>query len=375
MADISAHPELRDLHTRGLDTSLLNPNVVRMEVLDGNKVQRYLGTIERIGYDTVRAPLMDNIFDSKDPNKADKRIFYGILKNGIENTWGMTAEWAKPSGGGGLLGMIRGLTKDIPVVGPGLDVVEGVLKLGERITGTNTSATGSSTMKQYMGADLKSPKITVGWYLPEQYGICIKGLQTLVQMTYARSLDTTKFVEDISNIGQRLINEGISKVVNFPNKVPGVSGLATPVSADDKPVTPNGAANQTLLGSAIKSLIGTGASAAITVNELLGKQLTFDPIPIRLCVGQYIDVEPLVITDLNISFSKEQYLSDVMQNGVPLHLPIFCTAEIGLSFWVNPSPNLQFMKLLGTEIFGPDPEVASTASIKESLSQSVLPSN
>lgn len=331
---------------RALSDSLLNPNVVRIQLLDGAKVLRYLGSLERLGYENVRVPLMEQINIPQ-----SEKVFYGILKNGIDQSWELTGDWSKPQGGGGLLGMVKQLASKVPVIGSGIDIVEGAVKFGERVTGTNTTATGSSTMKQYGGASLKSPSVTVSWYLPEQYGMCVRGLQTLTRMVYARDIGSEEdFKTNLSNIASNIISESLTQAETFASSaaaslIPGAGGND---KKDKQPSATISAVSETL-GSAL----GSGMGGIFTVNDVFGKNLTFDPVPVRLCVGQYIDIEPLVITSLKITFSKEQFLSGASINAIPLHLPLFCTAEITFDFWVNPSPSMQFMKILGLEMFGP----------------------
>jgi len=327
----------RNFGIRNLSKALLSPNVVRIELLSGNKVLRYLGELERMGYANVRTPLM-----AKAGKNFDDNVFYGILKGGVDHTWESGADWSAPSAGGGLLGMMRTMAGKIPVVGPSLKIAETAVKIGERVTGTNTSATGSSTMKQYNGAKLKSPTITVSWYLPEQYGMCIRGLQTLSRMAYARPIDEEAFINTLTNQVGELVTGAITKLTNS------VTGVPPSVSGKDD----EAGVVAKLSGDVLGGGIGLAATGAFAVNSFFGKNLTFDPTPVRLCVGQFMDVEPLVITNLKITFSKEQFVSNAKINAIPLHLPIFCTAEIAFDYWLNPSPSLQFMNFLGVEMFG-----------------------
>jgi len=81
--------------------------------------------------------------------------------------------------------------------------------------------------------------------------------------------------------------------------------------------------------------------------DIFGKNLTFDPLPVRVSVGQYVDIEPLVITEARTEFSSETFISS---NG--RHLPIFCTVTIDFDFWMMPAPNAEFLSILGEEMFG-----------------------
>jgi hypothetical protein len=72
----------------------------------------------------------------------------------------------------------------------------------------------------------------------------------------------------------------------------------------------------------------------------------FDPIPVKVSVGNFMELEPLIINDVGVSFSKETFI-----NKDGLHLPIYVEADISLSFWLTPTPNVPFLKLFGSEVF------------------------
>ena len=82
-------------------------------------------------------------------------------------------------------------------------------------------------------------------------------------------------------------------------------------------------------------------------NQYFGRELTFDPLPVRVSLGQYMDLEPLVITNMKVDFSKETFI-----NKEGRHVPVTCSVAISFKFWMNPAPNLHFVSLLGHEMFG-----------------------
>jgi hypothetical protein len=81
-------------------------------------------------------------------------------------------------------------------------------------------------------------------------------------------------------------------------------------------------------------------------------------------VGNYIDLEPLVIDDVSVSFSKENFRAD---DGYDYPLTVDVT--IAFSFWLTPAPKLEFMKFLGQEMFGPNADAKLTAMYSEILAQ------
>lgn len=346
--------------TRDPEKQLLKPNVIKIQILDGPKVLRYLGTLERIGYKNVRQQVMQNQVPAANGDLTGTPldgVFYGILKAGIDQSWGVGASWQAQNGSGGLLGHIKAIVNKIPVVGPGMEIIDGIAKLGERLTGTNTTATGSASMKNYGGATLTAASATVAWYLPEQYGMCQKGLRTLLRMAYPKPVNEEQFEASISNIATQAgaaIKEKLDSVASGAASLLGIGGAPAggdpPVETPAPKPDPNGSLKDTsLIGSALE----LGIKGGFALNALFGRNLTFDPIPVRLFIGQYIDIEPLVITGVKIKFSRELFISNrIGAGGAPLHVPIFCEAEITFDYWLNPGPQMQFMKLLGSEIFG-----------------------
>jgi hypothetical protein len=96
------------------------------------------------------------------------------------------------------------------------------------------------------------------------------------------------------------------------------------------------------IGSSLDSLI----NGAISLNEFFGGSLTMNPMPVRLTMGHILDIEPLVITNVSIKGSKEQFMTDDGSN-----IPLFLTANISFDMWMNPDPNKGYLRWLGDDIF------------------------
>lgn len=315
---------------KGLSTNLPLPNILRIETLDGNARERYLSSVQRIG-DNLRR----NVYQRM--GQDGESIFYGFLIGGGETEFDLGIEWNDRSGDATILGELKGLATLIPGLG---SIVSGAKKaseaigdIGTQLVGVNASATGSATVKNFSGVQLRDYSITCGWYLPEQYHLCVKSLKTLHRMAYPKQVHTGALADVINDIGPAIKDANLGK---------GFTASSVETVGD---VT-SGVANITEVP---KKLFETYKD----FREAFGGNFTFNPLPVRVCVGQHMDIEPLVITGVTTKFSKETFINYVGNDEVNgRHLPIFVNTTISFRYWLNPSPDLQFTSLLGEEMFG-----------------------
>lgn len=339
MAEISDDRVHRRLNaTTGLSPNAPLPNIVRIEVLNSQARNRYLGTIGQFTSKT-----RDLAFRSSGDKGLNK--FYGFMKGTPKTSFGITAKWADSGAGGGILGAITktaGGVADL-ALGTGSGELKTIASsagdIAKDLTGLNASATGSSSLKRYNGGSLKGFTLTCGWYMPEQHDLCIKSLKSILRMVYPvqAKLDAQTIQTFLRGLTEVLGGEATSSPDN---------SLAT-----STPQNP-GNLSQVTPKQSLKSDAITGAANVINdlqkgATEFFGTNLTFDPLPVRVSVGQYVDIEPLVITEVNTEFSGETFINSDYR-----HLPIFCSVNISFDFWMMPGPNLEFMSLLGNEIFG-----------------------
>lgn len=95
-----------------------------------------------------------------------------------------------------------------------------------------------------------------------------------------------------------------------------------------------------------KNVAGDAIDMYNKINSLFGGEITANPLPVRVTIGHYMDLEPMVIDNVKITMSKEQFISP---DGT--HLPILVTADVSLSYWMQPGPTKDFISLLGNEMF------------------------
>jgi hypothetical protein len=92
--------------------------------------------------------------------------------------------------------------------------------------------------------------------------------------------------------------------------------------------------------------IDTLVSGTIGINEFFGGSLTIAPMPLRLTLGHILDIEPVVITGIKVSGSKEQFMTTDGTN-----IPLFVNADIAFDMWMIPDPNKGFVRWLGDDVF------------------------
>lgn len=332
----------------GLSANIPLPNIVRIEILNKNARNRYLGTLQRITSD-----LRDDLAETFRAKRIDK--FYGFMKGSAQRVIDLSSSW-QPTGdtGGGIIGTIR------QIVAGGTNnfksTIGNLLELGRDLTGISLNTTGSSSIKRYNGSELNQFSIDCGWYLPEQYNVCVKSVKSIFRMAYPTQLDLdnpSQVLQAAQKIGTAVagqVNAAAAPVIDSiistsdQNKTQTETDTQLKNNGIVKPTNPTQQKNMDFQGIAEKA-IGTIINPEIV--KLFGKNLTFDPLPVRCSIGQFIDIEPLVISGVSIAFSNETFV-----NAEGRHLPIFVSVNIQFKFWMQPAPNLEFMQLLGEEIFG-----------------------
>jgi hypothetical protein len=353
----------RSFGTRNLSTGIPKPNIVRIEVLDGNARQRYLGTLQIKG-DKLKQNLYDKIAGRGDS------VFFGFMRHVSDQTFGIDATWTTTGGSGNILTgmkkMVAGATGGIITEGE-MDTVSNMMR---SLTGLSAQSTGSSSLQQFSDIKLSNFSIDCGWYLPEQFNLCAKSLKVLTRMIYPRQVDEKKFAEMVGPIVVDQVKQG-AQIIKETGKSALIMGKAL-IGLDEgpsqeKPASPEVNTNVTThvnqeITKTVAKAVNVGAEAFNKFNDFFGRNLTFDPLPVRLTIGQYVDIEPLVIDNIKIGFSKETFVSDSGR-----HIPITCNVSIQFQFWLKPAPKLEFMALLGQEMFGTE----STTNITNNTEKKV----
>ena len=308
--------------------NLPKANVVRISVLPSSERQRYLGVIDAAIDDKVKRPIYAKIY-------ADEPVFYGIAN--ADESLGMTLASTWTPSNGAAAGTIGGMVRELAAstkLGKLAGDAGGIM---HAMTGISGSSTGSSTMATFGGVKLNGFKVGCSWYLPEQYTFCMHSLRNIIRMAYPVQVPDEMLKDALSAAVGAVKSSFDTDAVKEAEKA---SRNGAEPNADD----PNDAG---LAGTVLANAGSLAVSTVQFANDLFGRNLTLDPIPVRCAVGHYIDIEPLVISGLDIKFSSDTFVHDT-----GMHLPVTCSVDINMEFWMTPAPKLSFMQLAGQEMFG-----------------------
>lgn len=316
--------------------SLPLPNVVRIEILSPLAKARYLGQFHSM-MEGFRQQLANSIMtpDATLP-------FYGFFdpdENG-DIGFDLNANWEQDSSN--MLNTIAQKTQGMPGIGWVADKISKASNMANTLVqkmGLDNSSTGSCTMKTFSKASFAFNKtIKCSWYMPEQEAQARVSITRLMKMAYVRNFDLNARTDYSKKIAEAF-RAMTQQIESFATPDDTMGGVAAGTLSD---VAHMAAGLTEALGGGIDTLV----SGAIGLNEFFGGSLTVAPMPVRLTLGHILDIEPLVITGLKISGSKEQFMTTDGTN-----IPLFVNAEITFDMWMLPDPNKGFVRWLGDDVF------------------------
>lgn len=388
---------------------LPKPNVCRIEVLDGAARRSYMGGFQK-SIDVFRTEMLEAIANKSNYDLYEP--FYGILKMDTGNgpSFKVSATWKDNesnksgfarmntilTGGGGNSGLLG----VVPFAGNYLstnvnklaNTAESFAQMGMDLSGVSNQFTGSMTIKKFGGAKIDADlPLKFQWYLPEQEDMCRQSIRRLIMMTYVRPMDmegydiVNKMISGLMSAGETMW-EGAKEMIQKP-----VAGVSNAIgnyvdwasngnaNADQyKDSTPTTSENTSSSGSGVGKAIketlaevaGIGVDTYNSINTFFGGEITANPLPVRVSIGHYMDLEPMVITSVKFNASTEQFVS---ADGT--HLPVFIDAEVNVSYWMQPGPTKDFLSILGTEVFEPFIDRANLPSSKNQVDGKISRNN
>ena len=320
--------------------SLPLPNVVRIEVLSPLAKARYLGQFHSM-MEGFRQQLANSIMtpDATQP-------FYGFFDPEANGDIGfdINANWEQDSSG--LLNSMANKMSNLPVVGRLAGKAAGAIAKVSNVANTlvttmgmDNTSTGSCTMKSFSKASFAFNKsIKCSWYMPEQEAQARVSITRLMKMAYVRNFDLNSRSDYSKKIAEAF-RAMTQQMESFNMPEDSASGFAGGVMSDMAHLA---AGITESFGGSIDTLI----SGAIGINEFFGGSLTVAPMPLRLTLGHILDIEPVVITGIKVSGSKEQFMTTDGTN-----IPLFVNADINFDMWMIPDPNKGFVRWLGDDVF------------------------
>lgn len=355
--------------------NLPNPNVIRIEVLSPSARAQYLNSGIYAMANRFQQALKESFIDGIQP-------FYGFFDpektQGIE--FAVHASWDKNSNHGfgevaGIMKKVTGAVSKVPVVGSvgklgtgviqGAEAIDAVAKDMANIAGIDTNSTGACTMKDFSGVDFRfNKKVVCSWYLPEQENMARLSISRLIKLAYVRhmNMDNKDVVGALTKAASEMmagpewqsmtstISQMGSEIMSAPvvGETLGdlghmINGLR--LTAEENGLLPS-SDTMKVIADVAKQIANGGIDAMIKLNSFFGGNLTMNPFPVRLTMGHILDIEPVVITNVQFSSSKEQFITE---DGT--HVPLWITASIDFDMWMIPDPKKGFIRWMGDDVF------------------------
>ena len=317
--------------------SLPLPNVVRIEVLSPEAKARYMGK-----FHSMMEGFRQSLTESVMPPDANKPFyaFFDPKENG-DIGFDMNATWNQ-SQNTGINGIVNTLKNGPGIIGKAANIAgKGVSLAGHigKAMGLDNTSTGSCTMKEFDKATFQFNKnITCRWYMPEQENMARLSISRLLKMAYVRNFDSKS-----RNNYAKKISEAFSAIKGQLTSFNDAEGS---VGSGVNAVFEFGADVMSSATNLMGGVIDVAVNTSIGLNEFFGGSLTTNPMPVRLTLGHILDIEPLVITSVQIRGSKEQFMTTDGSN-----IPLFVTANIGFDMWMIPDPNKGYVQWLGDDVF------------------------
>ena len=355
--------------------NLPNPNVIRIEVLSPSARAQYLNSGIYAMANRFQQALKESFIDGIQP-------FYGFFDpektQGVE--FSVHAKWDTNSNHGfgevaGIMKKVTGAFSKVPVVGSvgklgtgviqGAEVMDAVAKDMANIAGIDTNSTGACTMKDFGGSDFKfNKKVVCSWYLPEQENMARLSISRLIKLAYVRhmNMDNKDVVGALTKAASEMMAGPEWQSMTSTISQMGAEIMSAPVvgetlgdlghminglrlTAEENGILPSSDTTKVIVDVA-KQIANGGIDAMIKLNSFFGGNLTMNPFPVRLTMGHILDIEPMVITDVQFSSSKEQFITE---DGT--HVPLWITATIGFDMWMIPDPKKGFIRWMGDDVF------------------------
>lgn len=173
----------------------------------------------------------------------------------------------------------------------------------------------------------------------------IPGLRQLVETNNGQASDG---VVDAAGTGVSIGNT-IAKYVSDMAK-----SLGDTFDNNAKEMQENGRfsdANKQNLVDGMNVVITKVLEAYMEGSTFMGANFVLVPNPVRLTIGNILDVEPMVIENVSITPSEELFI-----NSIGASIPVTMKVTVTLKPWMTPGPNHDFIHLIGDNLFYPIPQ-------------------
>lgn len=136
--------------------------------------------------------------------------------------------------------------------------------------------------------------------------------------------------------------------------------LGVKIDQNAKELSENGRfadANKQNLVDGMNEVISKVLDAYIQGSTFMGANFVLVPNPVRVTIGNILDIEPMVIENVKITPSEELFI-----NSIGASIPVTMKVSVKLTPWLTPGPNHDFIHLIGDNLFYPIPTKSSDKS-------------
>ena len=140
----------------------------------------------------------------------------------------------------------------------------------------------------------------------------------------------------------------------------GANALGDQIDQNAKEMSENGKfadANKQNLVDGMNEIISKVLDAYIQGSTFMGANFVLVPNPVRVTIGNILDIEPMVIEHVQITPSEELFI-----NSIGASIPVTMKVSVTLKPWMTPGPNHDFIHLIGDNLFYPIPTKSSDKS-------------
>lgn len=333
------------------------PNVVRIETLTEDELKYYTSIFGDAAL-TVQNKIRTSF-------RQDPLTFYGFMQND-QLTVSYNSSWesgkmksifdivTKGNDGGKTDKLTKNISGKITnaISGVATSIYRAVTVLGSKV-GLNPAVTGNATKKYMNGFSATVPSVSCGWYLPQQLQQAVLGLLNLHNMIYPQSPnfnaeESQALTEQVGNVirdiaggdfsdaGRGFIDIGEVQLDNIRDLSNSLIDVA--LNSDNPSAIDN-----------VQTQISTASTFA---SDVFGLDISIEPRPVKLSIGNKATFEPLILNSMTIKMSKESFLKDF--NGKLKLIPQFITVDLGFDYWMLPTARKNKTKFMGLNMFSVD---------------------
>lgn len=213
-------------------------------------------------------------------------------------------------------------------------------------SGMQQSFVNAKNLKDSLGSVAKS-WIDAGNTIVESGEALVGQSPAMKQFAESRNAQLSDAVVDAAGTGVSVGNAIANGITNF------TEGWGDKIDANAQDISDDGQFADTgkqNIVNGMNDIVDSVLKAYIEGSTFMGANFVLVPNPVRLTIGNILDVEPMVITNVVINPSEELFI-----NSIGASIPVTMKVTVTLSQWMTPGPDHDFIRLIGDKLFYPIP--------------------